>query len=431
MANQQLQRRDPTQEQATIQQQEQTVAALVKRYEANIIAALPTHVKPERVLSVIRTAITSNPGLKECSPMSVLSGIVAASRLGLELDPALGQAYLVPRWNKHTKRMEASFQVGYRGKVDLMQRATPGIIVQVRHVRENDDFDLVYEPKPKLIHRINHKKPRGKVVCSYTYVEYPDGKVEVFEPMGIDEALSIRDRFAPHARCPKCWGRKGERERCETCKGTGESEEFTGPWLTDEDEMVRKTCLHRDSKWIPQSPELKDSVRFENRINLGEAPETVVLDLPAEESESAEMGARTETRKEDLKQRIEASKQVPGGQAPAGEQPPAAEGGGNAGSQPPATSQPGATAPSRQTGKRIVVKSLDDVDPFNVAEGDQVVCDGIVYEPNEEATGWRKVGEVQPQPKPQPQPQQQAPQQPQRQRRNAPQADSALNFGGR
>ena len=285
---------------------EETLAALVKRYEANIVAALPTHVKPERVLSVIRTAITSNPGLRECSPTSVLAGIVAASRLGLEVDPTLGQAYLIPRWNKHTKRMEASFQVGYRGKLDLMQRASPGIIVQVRHIRENDEFELLYDPKPKLTHVVNGKKPRGKVCSSYTYVEFTDGRVEVFEPMMIDEALKIRDRFGPRERCKNCYGRRPARDNCAACKGTGEGEAFAGPWVTDEEEMVRKTCLHRDGKWIAQSAEMRDATRIESRIDRGEPAETVVLDLPVEEAENAQIAGATDAAKDRLRGKLAA-----------------------------------------------------------------------------------------------------------------------------
>ena len=212
-----------------VKQQEQTLRQLVKQYEANIVQALPTHIKPERIISVIRTAITSNVGLRACSPMSVLSGIVAASRLGLELDPVLGQAYLVPRWNKNTGGMEATFQIGFQGMLDLSRRADKGIIINVRLIREADAFELVYEPEPRLRHVIHADRPRGKVVAGYTYVKYADGRVDIFEPMTIDEALSIRDRFAPHDRCTKCWGKRELKKNCETCKGTGQSDTVTGP----------------------------------------------------------------------------------------------------------------------------------------------------------------------------------------------------------
>jgi len=354
---------------------EDTLAALVTRYQANIIAALPAHVKPERVLSVIRTAITSNPGLRECAPMSVLAGIVTASRLGLELEPVLGQVYLVPRWNKNTKRIEATFQIGYQGMLELTHRAEQGIIVQVRHVRETDEFQLVYDPKPALIHRVDPRKPRGKVLASYTYVNYPDGKVDVFEPMSIDEALAIRDRFAPKKRCTSCWGRRGQRENCEVCKGSGESGEITGPWVTDEDEMVRKTCLRRNWKWLPKSPEIKDAMRVEARMDAGEAPETVILDLPAEETESAGIAGATDAAKEDLKKRITAKAEP----MKAGGAPQAAT----------AVKSP-AGPPASATLVPIVDELPDPLDD-RFDQFELVNCKNILYRRNEDNTAWNRM----------------------------------------
>jgi recombination protein RecT len=370
--------------QTDVAQQEMTLQQLVKRYEANIVAALPSHVKPERVLSVIRTAITSNPGLRECSPMSVLAGIVAASRLGLELDPMLGQAYLVPRWNKNTKRMEASFQIGYQGKLELISRTENPPIVRVRTVRENDDFELVYDPEPKFRHVINTKKPRGKVVAAYTYLKFPDGRVDIFEPMSIEEAFDIRDRFAPRKRCPECLGKRGQRENCRTCNGTGESDEFTGPWVTDTNEMVKKTCLHRDSKWIPKSVEFKDAVRIENRIDAGEAPETVLLDLPAEDADNAQIAGATDARKEDLKTRL-AEKTAPKPQDAPPPPPPQ-----QSTPEPPQATAPAAAAVPDTAADEPPAGLKDNAEWPEDPQDEWVKVAGVVYRWNEQAGNYRK-----------------------------------------
>lgn len=363
-------------------EQEMTITQLVKRYESNIIKALPTHVKPERILSVIRTAITSNLGLRDCSPMSILAGIVASSRLGLELDPVLGQAYLVPRWNKNTRQMEASFQIGYQGMLELSQRAETGIIIRARLVREYDRFDLEFTPDPQLSHKIDITRSRGQVIAAYTYVKYTDGRVDVFEPMTIDEALSIRDRFAPHERCKACYNKRGERENCQACGGTGQSDTVTGPWLTDEDEMVRKTCLRRNWKWLPKSAEMLDAQRIENRIDAGESPQTVLLDLPADKPGSAEESENLKSQKiHDIKQ--QQTQQQSGSATPTQTQ----------GDQ--ATEPSGQNTETQDDKEHPIVEVTDLPDEFSAKEGDRVrLPDGKVRRIVN--GGWKRVDEPAP-----------------------------------
>ena len=76
-----------------------SLAALVERMRGEIAKALPRHIQ-ENGPRYARTAVTlirSNPKLAACSPVSFLSSLMTASSLGLDLNPALGQCYLVPR----------------------------------------------------------------------------------------------------------------------------------------------------------------------------------------------------------------------------------------------------------------------------------------------------------------------------------------------
>lgn len=372
----------PAKRDQEIVQQEQTLTALVKRYEGNIRDALPEHIKPERMLSIIRTAITSNPGLRRCSPMSVIAGLVAASRLGLESDGVLGEAYLIPRWNKNTKHMEASFQLGYQGKVKLTYQSGEVLIVRSRLVHEKDHFEFSFEPEPKLIHKPCLKGDRGAVVCAYVYIKYKNGQVDIFEPMPVEEAFKIRDTYGPK----------------------NEAGELVGPWVTNTEEMIRKTALHRAWKWLPKSVEMKDAMRYEARIEgQGESPELVVLDIPVDEIDSAEVGAATGAAKERLKTELEkkssgrrGGKATGEGEASPGTSGPAPDGGTT---DRPATGS--ATAPTAQEtqpadpkqAQVLEVKDLPDALDEKFAAHAVLRWKGVPYQRNESNTAWREVQE--------------------------------------
>ena len=61
--------------------------------------------------------------------------------------------------------------------------------------------------------------------------------------------------------------------------------------------MVRKTVLRRNWKYLPKSAEMLDAQRVENRIDSGEAPQTVLLDLPEDTPGSAEDAERLAAEK--------------------------------------------------------------------------------------------------------------------------------------
>ena len=62
--------------------------------------ALPAGMTPERAVRQTMTLIQNNPGLLECTQVSILAGLIQTAELGLELSGPMGQAFLVPRHNR-------------------------------------------------------------------------------------------------------------------------------------------------------------------------------------------------------------------------------------------------------------------------------------------------------------------------------------------
>ena len=67
-------------------------------------------------ISSIIAAYNSNPALKECEPMSVISAGAIAATLDLPINPSLGFAHIVPY------KGVGQFQIGWKGYVQLAQR---------------------------------------------------------------------------------------------------------------------------------------------------------------------------------------------------------------------------------------------------------------------------------------------------------------------
>ena len=63
-----------------------SIKQLLESRSAEIAAALPRHIDPRRMIQVALGALRTNPALLECTQTSLLSAVMSASQLGLELE---------------------------------------------------------------------------------------------------------------------------------------------------------------------------------------------------------------------------------------------------------------------------------------------------------------------------------------------------------
>lgn len=66
--------------------------------------------------------VNSNDLLKNADPQTVCSAAMMAATLNLPINNNLGFAYIVPFKNNKTNTVEAQFQIGYKGFIQLAQR---------------------------------------------------------------------------------------------------------------------------------------------------------------------------------------------------------------------------------------------------------------------------------------------------------------------
>ena len=209
------------QQKAVTSKKNKTMQDYVKAMEGEIKKALPSVITPDRFTRMVLSAISTNPKLAECTPQSFLGSMMTAAQLGVEPNTALGQAYIIPYKNHGV--MEASFQLGYKGLIDLAYRSGEVSIIQAQTVFEHDEFEYELGLDPKLKH-IPATKDRGNAIAYYAIFKTKDGGYG-FEVMSMDDVRAHAKRYS------KAYS--------------------NSPWQTNFDEMAKKTVLKKVLKYPP------------------------------------------------------------------------------------------------------------------------------------------------------------------------------------
>jgi recombinational DNA repair protein RecT len=170
------------------------------------------------------------------SRQSVVDAVVNIAAIGISLNPAKKQAYLVPREGK------ICLDISYMGLMDLAQATGSVKWAQAALVNELDTFTLQGLDKPPM-HVFNpFSKDRGPCVGVYVTVKTIHDDY-LTHTMAIDDVHAIRNRS-------QAWVKKK-----------------SGPWATDEGEMIKKTCVKQAYKYWPKTERLETAIHHLNTTN--------------------------------------------------------------------------------------------------------------------------------------------------------------------
>ena len=216
---------------------------------AQIARALPQHMTPDRFLRVATTTLLRVPKLAECDQASFMQAMLDCSSLGLEPDGR--RCHLIP-YGKTCQLI-----IDYKGLIELAKRSGEVISWKAETVKEKDSFAW---SNGAITHGIEWREDRGKLQCVYSVVKLANGETDT-EVMTLAEIESIRKRS----------------------KASG-----AGPWVTDFEEMAKKTVIRRHSKRLTLSPEFadaldKDADRIEEKPVTGRVVEFIAPALPEPE----------------------------------------------------------------------------------------------------------------------------------------------------
>ena len=173
---------------------------------------------------------------------SVVDAVVNIAAIGISLNPAKKQAYLVPRDNR------ICLDISYMGLMDLAQATGAVKWAQAALAHEQDTFTLLGLDKAPQ-HTFNpFSKDRGPIVGVYVTIKTVHGDY-LTHTMTIDDVYSIRDRSSAW----KQWVSKKAKS--------------PGPWGTDEGEMIKKTCVKQATKYWPTAERLDAAIHHLNTEN--------------------------------------------------------------------------------------------------------------------------------------------------------------------
>ena len=200
----------------------------------------------QRFISSVVSAVQTNPALSECTNQSILSAALLGHSLNLPQSPQLGMFYLVPFKNKKKVKdangkevtvevLEATFQISYRGMLQLAMRSGVYEKIHVTDIRQGelvayDPIEDEYEFSPETDINERMKLP---IIGYYAFFKYTNG--------GKKAIYWSCEQIKAHAKKYSATYRKG-----------------FGLWETDFDAMAKKTMLRQlINKWGTMSVELE------------------------------------------------------------------------------------------------------------------------------------------------------------------------------
>lgn len=175
------------------------------------------------------------------NPVSVQNALRNASAIGISLNPANKHAYLVPR--KGQSGMAICLDISYMGLMHLAQSTGSIEWGQAKLVYAADTYINQGIDKAPL-HQYPAFGQRGELVGAYCTVKTSTGAY-LTEEMSVEQLHSVR-------------------ARSEAYSGGKQGKPPSGPWVTDYEEMCRKTVVKRASKYWPKVDRLNQAIDYLN-----------------------------------------------------------------------------------------------------------------------------------------------------------------------
>ena len=210
--------------------------------------------RAERFVRICLTAVRKDPKLMQCTQQSFAAALMICAQLDLEPNTPQGLAYLIPYRNNKSGVIEAQFQIGYKGLLQLAYRS--GMV-------QSFNADVVYRAEveaglfeyhkgicPSIRHDsdlLNAELRKGEIVAAYAACTLIGG-----QPL-----LRVIDR----------------QDVVNAKKASASARYSSSPWVTHEASMWMKTAIKRLAAWMPQTEMLALAVDSDDRSERGETVE--------------------------------------------------------------------------------------------------------------------------------------------------------------
>lgn len=258
-----------------------SVAIRQPAWQALVNNTLGDPERARRFVAAVTSAVSVNPGLKECDPGTVLSAALLGESLNLSPSPQLGQYYMVP-YNQKAKydrngnmlsqaKTVAQFQLGYKGMIQLAVRSGYYRKIVVMPIKEGE---LVrYDPMEEeiVVHLIEDEGVREETptVGYYAMFEYIGGTFRKTMYWTKEKMLRHADRYSP------AFSAEDYQKLQEGKIPKSEAWKYSSFWYKSFDDMAIKTMLRQIlSRWGIMSIDLQRAFEAdENAVNANLTPD--------------------------------------------------------------------------------------------------------------------------------------------------------------
>lgn len=223
-----------------------------------------------RFAKMLYTTICQNPTLQACTVPSLIKAASQSASLDLDLD-VRGLAYLVPYKNQGT--LEAQFQIGYLGLIELAYRSGKVKAISAHCILESEKDVVAIERidgQYTVKHPFSYEKPTGKIVAVYA-----TAIVEGVDPQTIVMRADEVEKLRQVSKAPN-----------------------SPAWKFHEPAMYKKTAIRQLAKFLPKSI-MED---FHKAAMIDEHETFVEAQVSAQESNKQTAGSQEVDAKFEPKQ---------------------------------------------------------------------------------------------------------------------------------
>jgi recombination protein RecT len=200
--------------------------------------ALPAHISAEKFQRVALTALMQSPQIADCTKESVLNSLMKCAQDGLLPDGR--EAALVQYRGK--SGVVAQYMPMVYGVIKRMKNSGEVADVNAHSIYSGDKFEYqILDGVSKVSHTPAMFSNRGQFIGVYAVIRFRDGENHI-EVMTKDECDKIRQRSKA---------------------------KDSGPWVTDYEEMCKKTVIRRAAKRVPTSSEIERLLQQDLRVSMG------------------------------------------------------------------------------------------------------------------------------------------------------------------
>jgi recombination protein RecT len=235
-----------------------TMVNYIESLKSEMARALPKHLTADRMTRIAVTALRTTKNLADCTVPSFVASIMACSVLGIEPNTPLGEAFLIPFWNKKINEKRGGYEcqliIGYQGYRSLAFRSGQIASMPAYAVFKGDHFEYELGLSPSLKHKPSddpNREDPANLTHVYCVIRPKDATSEpIFLVLSRAQVEKRRTRGA-------------------SGKTYQDGNPISTPWDTDYEAMALKTVVRAIFKWAPRSTEMVVAGDIDDRIERG------------------------------------------------------------------------------------------------------------------------------------------------------------------